>query len=123
MNNVILIGRLTKDPELRYMTNKTEIANFTIAIPREYGEEVDYIECVAFSKVANNIVKYTSKGSMIAIQGSIRVDTYQTKDGKNAKSFKVNATKVQFLDTKSNKVDGSTLGEVNHNSWDPEVPF
>lgn len=112
MNNVVLVGRLTRDPELRYMSNMTSVANFTLAVNRDKKDEVDFIDIVCFGNIADNVVQYIGKGSLVAINGSIRVDSFTTKDGKSAKSFKINANKVNFLDTKSTKVVD-----------DPELPW
>lgn len=112
MNNVVLVGRLTRDPELRYMSNMTSVANFDIAVNRDTKGETDFISIVCFGNIADNVVQYIGKGSLVAVSGSIRIDTYTNKEGKSVKSFKVNANKVNFLDTKSTKVVD-----------DPELPF
>lgn len=88
MNKVILMGRLTRDPELRYtQTNNTAVASFTLAVDRKMvkqGEErqADFISCVAWAKGAEFIGKYFQKGSMIAVVGRIQTRNYDDKDGK-----------------------------------------
>ena len=87
MNKAFLIGRLTKDPELRYSSNNAAIVNFTIAINRQYTnqqgqKETDFINVVAFQKQAENIKKYVFKGSLVAIDGRIQTRNYDDKDGK-----------------------------------------
>lgn len=97
MNNVILIGRLTKDPEIR-AAGETNVCNFTLAVQRK-KEEVDFISCVAFGKAAENMVKYTAKGLRVAISGSIRTDKYD-HNGETRYSTRVVAQSVNFLDWK-----------------------
>lgn len=122
MNQAVLIGRLTRDPELRYIAGTgTPVAQFAIAVDREFSKdgkkEVDFIDIQAWGKQAENCSNYLGKGSLVAIQGSIRIDTYQNQAGENRKSFRVNANRVQFLDNK--KKDGQA-GEFNPAGLDPQ---
>lgn len=115
MNKAFLIGRLTKDPELRYTESNKAIANFTIAIDRQYtnsqGEkETDFINIVTFQKQAENIKKYVTKGSLVAADGRIQTRSYEDKDGKRVYVTEVIADRVQFLDTK--KEEKSPVNEV-----------
>ena len=111
MNNVVLIGRLTKDVELKYIQGTgTPVANFAIAVDREFTgkdgkKEVDFINIQVWGKSAENCSNYIGKGSLVGVQGSIRIDLYQNKEGENRKITRVNANRVQFLDTKNNKVN------------------
>ena len=111
MNNVVLIGRLTKDVELKYIQGTgTPVANFAIAVDREFTgkdgkKEVDFINIQVWGKSAENCANYIGKGSLVGVQGSIRIDLYQNKEGENRKITRVNAYRVQFLDTKNNKVN------------------
>jgi single-strand DNA-binding protein len=111
MNNVVLIGRLTKDVELKYIQGTgTPVANFAIAVDREFTgkdgkKEVDFIDIQVWGKSAENCSNYIGKGSLVGVQGSIRIDLYQNKEGENRKITRVNANRVQFLDTKNNKVN------------------
>ena len=106
MNNVVLVGRLTRDPELKYIPGSgTAVTNFAIAVDREFTgkdgkKEVDFIDIQVWGKSAENCANYIGKGSLVAIQGSIRVDSYQDQDGNNRKITRVNANRVQFLDSK-----------------------
>ena len=108
MNQVILIGRLTRDPELKYLQGSgTPVANFSVAVDREFTgkdgkKEVDFIDIQVWGKSAENCSNYISKGSKVAIQGSLRIDTYQNQEGEKRKITKVNAVRVQFLDSKNN---------------------
>ncbi|OPJ55436.1 single-stranded DNA-binding protein [Alkalithermobacter paradoxus] len=117
MNNVVLVGRLTKDPELRYIPGSgTAVATFSIAVDREFANkegkrEADFLNIEVWNKPAENCANYLSKGSLVGIQGSIRVDSYETQNGEKRTATKIRASRVQFLDTKnrsnnSNKIDG-----------------
>ena len=111
MNNVVLIGRLTKDVELKYIQGTgTPVANFAIAVDREFTgkdgkKEVDFINIQVWGKSAENCANYIGKGSLVCVQGSIRIDSYQNQAGETRKVTRVNANRVRFLDTKNNKVN------------------
>ena len=107
MNNIILTGRLTKDVEMRYIpVTGTPVATFTLAVQRDYVKkdgtrEVDFIPVEVIGKVAEFCKNYLSKGRLVAVQGSIRVDRYQDKNTQEFKIFtKVSARTVQALDKK-----------------------
>lgn len=105
MNKAFLIGRLTRDPELRYSLSNAAIVNFSIAIDRQYTNnqgqrETDFINIVAFQKQAENVKKYLSKGSLVAIDGRIQTRNYEDKDGKRVYVTEVVADRVQFLESK-----------------------
>ena len=131
MNHVVLIGRLTKDVELKYIQGTgTPVANFAIAVDREFTgkdgkKEVDFIDIQVWGKSAENCSNYIGKGSLVGVQGSIRIDLYQNKEGENRKITRVNANRVQFLDTKrteqENKTNTNTLEfqEVDND----DIPF
>ena len=111
MNHVVLVGRLTKDLELRYIAGSgTPVANFTIAVDREFTtkdgkKETDFIDIQVWGKSAENCTNYIGKGSLVGVQGSIRIDSYE-KDGERRKYTRINANRVQFLDTR-NKSESS----------------
>lgn len=98
MNNVILIGRLTKDPQLSFSKGKgTAIARLTVAVNRMQKGEVDFINCVAFGKTAETIGNYMTKGSQIAINGEIRVDNYKKEDGTWVNNTSVLVNRFEFV--------------------------
>lgn len=101
MNNVTLVGRLTKDPELKYVgEGQTPVAEFTIAIKRSYKsnqKNVDFIPIQVWDKQAENCNIYLQKGDLVGINGEIRVDKYVNKQGENKYITKVRATTVKFL--------------------------
>lgn len=106
MNHVVTIGRLTKDPELRYIKGtNTAVASMTIAVDRDYtkkdgSRETDFIPVEAMGKTAEFCANYLSKGRLVAVQGSIRVDNYQNQSGERRTFTKISAKNVQALDAK-----------------------
>lgn len=102
LNRVILIGRLTKDPELRYTPNGTAVTTFTLAVSRarssQTGErEADFINIVAWSKLADLCANYLKKGRQAAVEGRIQTRSYDNKEGKKVYVTEVVAENVQFL--------------------------
>lgn len=108
MNKVFLIGRLTKDPELRYTNSNIPVSRFTVAVNRTFanqaGErEADFINIVVWRKQAENVKSYLKQGSQVAIDGRIQTGSYDGEDGKKRYTTEVVADNVQFLDTKSSR--------------------
>lgn len=103
INKVILMGRLTKDPELRYTNNKTPVCSFTIAVNNGYGENqrTDFVNCLAWNKTAEFVTKYFTKGKMIIVIGRITTRSWETQDGKRAYATEVVAKEVSFGETKT----------------------
>lgn len=107
MNNVTLVGRLTKDVELKYTNSQTAVATGTLAVNRTFknqnGErEADFINIVAWRKTAEILADHTSKGSQVGIVGRIQTRNYEDKDGKRVYVTEVLAESVSLLDSKSN---------------------
>lgn len=104
MNQIFLLGRLVKNNELRYTTSQIAILNNTIAVERAFSKSeektTDFINLVFFKKTAELVSKYTSKGSQIAVIGSLHQDTYVSEDGSKKTTYKVIVSEVKFLDTK-----------------------
>ena len=104
MNNVILIGRLTRDPELRRTNSGEAVTSFTLAVNRPYestdGQQADYINCVIWGKGAENVDKYCSKGSLVGVEGRLRTRHYDNAQGNRIYVTEVVCQRVQFLDTK-----------------------
>ena len=120
MNSFIGIGRLTKDPELRYTTSNKVVASFSIAITRTFKNtegdfEADFINCECWGQVAKTLSKYTHKGDLIAVNGNIRTDKYQDSNGNNKTRTYILVNRVQFLSTKKveekTKLDREELAE------------
>ena len=106
MNKVFLIGRLTRDPELRYTGSNTAVASFTVAVNRTFtnqnGErEADFINVVVWRKQAENVKNYLSQGSQVAIDGRIQTRNYDDKDGNKRYVTEVVADNVEFLGSKN----------------------
>ena len=99
LNSVVLIGRLTRDPELKYTTSGTAVCNFTLAVNRKFNkEETDFIDIVVWKGLAENFSNYLAKGRMAAVEGSLQIRNYETKDGQKRKVAEVVANDVRFLD-------------------------
>ena len=106
INKAILMGRLTRDPELRHTGTGTPVCSFSIAIDNGYGEnrQTDFINCVAWNKTAEFVTKYFTKGKMIVIaDGRISTRSWETQDGKRAYATEVVANEVSFGETKSSQ--------------------
>ena len=116
MNNVVLIGRLTKDPQLSFSKGKgTAIARLTVAANRMQKGEADFINCVAFGKTAETIGNYMTKGSQIAINGEIRVDNYKKEDGTWVNNTSVLVNRFEFV---SGVKQGNTPKDVEQQLTD-----
>lgn len=100
MNNVVLVGRITADPEVQTGKSGTAYCRFTIACDRFLQDGADFIRCVAFGKTAENLGKYVGKGSIIGVNGSIQTGSYDGQDGKKVYTTEVTCNRVQFIDTK-----------------------
>lgn len=105
LNNVIIMGRLTADPELKSTQNGTSVLQFTVAVDRDFvkqGEErqTDFINCVAFKETANHIAKWFSKGRMIAVEGRLQTRSYDDKNGTKHYVTEVIVNKASFTGEK-----------------------
>lgn len=108
MNKIILVGRMTKDIEIRYTQNQKEVGNFDLAVNRNYknanGEyDTDFFKCIAWGNLAKTIQTYTSKGSQIAIEGRVENRTYQANDGTNRYVTEVVVEGVHLIDFKKSE--------------------
>ncbi|MFO7968757.1 MAG: single-stranded DNA-binding protein [Candidatus Izemoplasmatales bacterium] len=139
-NKVVLIGRLTKDPELRYTNNNIPVCSFTLAVNRPFASNnqdrnADFFNCVAWRKQAENISRYVSKGSMVAIDGRLQTRDYMDEKI-NARRYitEVVCDSVTFLDTKSQRNDNNPSYEEkqeqeeevdtgNFNDVEDDLPF
>ncbi|MEN0922115.1 single-stranded DNA-binding protein [Listeria monocytogenes] len=113
MNRVVLVGRLTKDPELRYTPAGVAVTTFTLAVNRTFtnqdGErEADFINCVVWRKPAENVANFLKKGSLAGVDGRVQTRNYEGNDGKRVYVTEIVAESVQFLEPKHNGVEGST---------------
>ena len=132
MNSVILIGRLTKDPELRFTQSGKAVANFSIAVDREYSKEkkTDFFRIIVWGKQAENVSNYMAKGRLVAVNGSLQTSTYEDKNNVTRYVTEVVANRVQFLDwadKSTNKQEESSKEDYDFTSFsaveDEDVPF
>ena len=132
LNRVILIGRLTRDPELRYTPNGTAVASFTLAVDRfrtnAQGErEADFIPIVVWQKQAENCANYLGKGSLAAVDGRMQVRSYDDKDGIRRWVTEVIADTVRFLDRRgeNRSAEGASGDFVGSDMGfsDDDIPF
>ncbi|WP_039241185.1 single-stranded DNA-binding protein [Clostridium botulinum] len=118
MNRVVLIGRTTKDPELKFTPGAGKaVTTFTLAVNRKYKkdgqQEADFIPIVVWGKIAENTANYVSKGSQVGVSGSIRTRSYEAKDGTRRYVTEIIADEVQFLDSKNKLSNENNDGEIN----------
>ena len=127
MNKVILIGRLTKDPEMRYTTNSnTAVCNFTLAVNRRFKQdEADFIPVVAWGKTAEFCEKYFNKGRQVAVVGRIEISSWEDSEGKKRYKTEVVADEVYFADSKPQEQDEGTKQAEDgfYPVDDDELPF
>lgn len=130
MNKAILVGRLTKDPEVRYSAgdNSMAIARFSVAIDRKSNDAgTDFISCVAFGKTAEFIEKYFKKGNKIGIDGHIQTGSYTNKDGAKAYTTDVIVDSCEFVESKSAGQEATTVtyngGFTTIDDIPEELPF
>ena len=121
MNKVCLVGRLTKDPELRNTTTGRGVCQFSIAVNRTFTNqngqrEADFINCVVWDKQAENLAKYMHKGSLISVDGRIQTRNYDDKDGKRVYVTEILANNISFLDSKNSSNNGGSFNNL------PEPP-
>lgn len=126
MNNVVLIGRLTKDPEITYTQSGTAVCKFTLAVDRQGKDGADFIRIVTWNKTAENCNKYLAKGRQAAVQGRIQTGSYKNKDGHTVYTTDVIANNVQFLGNKSDEktaIPDEVLEDSPYETLKEDIPF
>lgn len=137
INNVVLVGRIVRDPELRYTSQNTAVATFTLAVNRRFknaqGErEADFINCVIWRQPAENLANWAKKGTLVGITGSIQVRNYENKEGQRVYVTEVLAENFQMLESNSNKTEkGKTKSNQDKDPFagspmevsDDDLPF
>lgn len=117
INSVTLVGRLTKDPELRYTPSGVAVARFTLAVNRQYKKEgeqqADFVNIVTWRKTAENTANFLRKGSLAGVGGRIQTGSYDGQDGKKVFTVEVVAENVQFLEPKSANNAPNSNGNTN----------
>ena len=124
MNKVVLIGRLTRDPELRYTGNNTPVATFTLAVNRPFsnqqGErEADFINVVVWRKQAENVKNYLTQGSQAAVEGRLQTRNYDDQNGQKRYVTEVVADNVEFLGSKNSSVNTNNMNNSGNNKTEP----
>ncbi|HBE7027340.1 TPA: single-stranded DNA-binding protein [Staphylococcus aureus] len=122
LNRTVLVGRLTKDPELRSTPNGVNVGTFTLAVNRTFtnaqGErEADFINVVVFKKQAENVKNYLSKGSLAGVDGRLQTRSYDNKDGQRVFVTEVVADNVQFLEPKNNNQQQNNNYQQQNNAY------
>lgn len=113
INRVVLLGNMTRDPELRRTGNGKAVTNFTLALNRYNNDEADFVDCVCWEKIAENTAQYCHKGSKVAVEGSIQTGSYVDKDGHNRKTVNVLCNRVEFINT--NNSSNNLQPQINNN--------
>jgi single-strand DNA-binding protein len=128
MNNVVLMGRLTKDPDVRRTNDGTAIGRFTLAVDRMKKDEADFIGCVTFGKTAEFAEKYLRKGTKICGSGRIQTGSYTNKDGQKVYTTDVILERLEFAESKASaqqeaKPDGDGFMNIPDDVDDAGLPF
>lgn len=137
INNVVLVGRIVREPELRYTPQNTAVATFNLAVNRRFknaqGErETDFINCVIWRQPAENLANWAKKGTLVGITGSIQVRNYENKEGQRVYVTEVLADNFQMLESSSNKTEkGKTKSQQDKDPFagspmevsDDDLPF
>lgn len=133
MNKVLLVGRLTRDPELRTTPGGMAVTRFTIAVSQNFtnrnGERgADFINCSAWGRQADNISKYCSKGTLVSAEGRIRTSSYEAQDGTRRYTTEVVCDTVNFLSSKSSSSEGTQRNDYmpqsnNNDMMDMAMPM
>ncbi|MGG1595602.1 single-stranded DNA-binding protein [Terribacillus saccharophilus] len=121
LNRVVLVGRLTKDPDLKYTPNGVAVANFTLAVNRSFSnqageKEADFINCVVWRRPAENLANFMGKGSLVGVDGRVQTRSFDNQEGKKVYVTEIVADSVQFLDTKGGQSANQGNGRSNNNS-------
>lgn len=126
MNKVILMGRLTRDPEIRYSQNGSQmaIARFSVAVDRRFKREgepdADFFNCTAFGKQAEFVERYLHKGIKILLSGRIQNDNYTNREGQMVYSVRVMVDEIEFAESKNSSAGGENYGNQGGQGYQPQ---
>lgn len=126
LNRALLVGRLTRDPELRRTSNGKAVTSFNLAVERNFksdDQEADFINCVCWGKIAENTERYCSKGSMVSVDGRIQTRNYDNNQGQKVYVTEVIADSVQFINTKRDSNTATAAPQLQSNSYVPNEPI
>lgn len=127
LNHIVLMGRLTRDVELRHTGNNTAVASFTLAVDRDYKSKdsdekgVDFIDVVAWRNTAEFVSKYFAKGRMAVVSGRLQIRNWEDKDGNKRKSAEVVADNVYFADSKKDGGTSEYPARATQSTFEPDV--
>ena len=126
MNRVFLIGRLSRDPELRHTTNGTAVCQINVAISRPVAQgrepETDFINVTIWNRAAENVARYLTKGRQVAVEGRIQTRSYDNNEGKRTYVTEVIASNVEFLGSANDNNRAPNPSQVNDNPFDYDMP-
>ena len=129
INRVVMVGRMTRDPELRRTGSGAAVTSFTLALNRNYnsadGQQADYISCVVWNKVAENVAQYCAKGSLVGVEGRLRSRSYDNAQGQRVYVTEVVCDSVQFLETRAQRERNQSSmnqGMMNNQYSQPDQP-
>jgi single-strand DNA-binding protein len=128
LNHITIMGRLTRDPELRRTGSGVAVANFTVAVDRDFSgkdsgeKETDFIECVAWRQTGEFVSKYFTKGRMIVVSGRLQVRKWKNKEGENRYATEVVADNCYFGDSKKEEYIGNTNNSYGGGYTAPALP-
>ena len=126
LNHIVIMGRLTRDPELRYTQSQTPVASFTVAVDRDFGgrdggeKQTDFIDCSAWRQTGEFVSKYFRKGSMIVVSGRLQSRKWQDRDGNNRTNWEISADNVYFGESRRRDEDSRDsygAGSYSPNSY------
>lgn len=131
VNNVVLVGRITRDPEIRTSSTGTNVCNFSLAINRNFknnaGEyDADFVNCVAFNQTATLMEQYVAKGQLLSVQGRIQTRNYDDKDGRKVYVTEVVCNTLSFLESKRNANTNEQTNvnpQTNNQGFDQDLDF
>lgn len=124
MNSVVIIGRLTKEPDLRYTPSQMAVCKVTIAVDRIGKDKgADFIPVTVFGKQAENLDRYMTKGRQIAVQGRIQTGSYEKKDGTKVYTTDVIADRVEFLGQEKTEAVKADVPEMGFEQVESDIPF
>ena len=124
MNQCQLMGRLVRDPELKYTPQGTAVTSFTLAVDRRFNrDKADYINIIAWRQTAEFVAKHFAKGQRVAIVGSIQTRSGEDNDGGKHKAVEIVADSVYFADAKKESAAGSAMTSEGFEVTDEDIPF
>lgn len=126
LNKIFIMGRLTRDPELRRTNSGTAVTSFTLAVDRDFKnadgtKDTDFVDVVAWRSTAEFAAKYFAKGRMAVVEGRLQIRDWQDKDGNKRRSAEVVASNIYFADSKKETANAQEFSELTDD--DPDLPF